>query len=183
MTVTATDSAGQSDTVEVLILVGNEDEPPLKPGTPVVTQSPINSADLVVTWTAPDNEGRPPITDYLITYSLAIGGLGAATVRTSELTATLTNLERLTRYQIGVRADKCRRTGGELERRLRHHRVGRPLRDPNSAGSISIVSGDADRKRVFTDLFGNRQGGLRLRFFGLCRRVVCTSIHIVFDGL
>ena len=111
VTVTATDSAGQSDTVEVLILVDNEDEPPLKPGTPVVTQSPINSADLVVTWTAPDNEGRPPITDYLITYSLAIGGLGAATVRTSELTATLTNLERLTRYQIGVRATNAEGQG------------------------------------------------------------------------
>ena len=111
VTVTATDSAGQSDTVEVLILVGNEDEPPLKPGTPVVTQSPINSADLVVTWTAPDNEGRPPITDYLIRYSLAIGGLGAATVRTSELTATLTNLERLTRYEIGVRATNAEGQG------------------------------------------------------------------------
>ena len=111
VTVTATDSAGQSDTVEVLILVENEDEPPLKPGTPVVTQSPINSADLVVTWTAPDNEGRPPITDYLITYSLAIGDLGAATVRTSELTATLTNLERLTRYQIGVRATNAEGQG------------------------------------------------------------------------
>ena len=111
VTVTATDSAGQSDTVEVLILVGNEDEPPLKPGTPVVTQSPINSADLVVTWTAPDNEGRPPITDYLISYSLAIGGLGAATVRTSELTATLTNLTRLTRYQIGVRATNAEGQG------------------------------------------------------------------------
>ena len=111
VTVTATDSAGQSDTVEVLMLVGNEDEPPLKPGTPVVTQSPINSADLVVTWTAPDNEGRPPITDYLITYSLAIGDLGAATVRTSELTATLTNLERLTRYQIGVRATNAEGQG------------------------------------------------------------------------
>ena len=111
VTVTATDSAGQSDTVEVLILVGNEDEPPLKPGTPVVTQSPSNSADLVVTWTAPDNEGRPPITDYLIRYSLAIGGLGAATVRTSELTATLTNLTRLTRYQIGVRATNAEGQG------------------------------------------------------------------------
>ena len=111
VTVTATDSAGQSDTVEVLILVENEDEPPLKPGTPVVTQSPINSADLVVTWTAPDNEGRPPITDYLIRYSLAIGDLGAATVRTSELTATLTNLERLTRYQIGVRATNAEGQG------------------------------------------------------------------------
>ena len=76
-----------------------------------MTQSPINSADLVVTWTAPDNEGRPPITDYLIRYSLAIGGLGAATVRTSELTATLTNLERLTRYQIGVRATNAEGQG------------------------------------------------------------------------
>ncbi len=42
---------------------------------------------------------------------MAIGGLGAATVRTSELTATLTNLERLTRYQIGVRATNAEGQG------------------------------------------------------------------------
>ena len=102
--VTATDSAGQTDTVEVVIMVGDEDELPLLPGTPVVTQSQTNSADLVVSWTMPDNEGRPPITDYFVIYVERDTGLGGATVKTSDLTITLTNLKAFTDYQVQVYA-------------------------------------------------------------------------------
>ena len=72
MTVTATDQKGATDTIEITITVEDVDEPPLAPSKPTVTVdtgSPTDTLD--VTWTAPDNEGRPEITEYEVEYRIS----------------------------------------------------------------------------------------------------------------
>ena len=51
---------GGTDTIEVTVNVTDVDEPPLKPGKPTVSRT--SNTAVSVTWTAPDNTGRPPIT-------------------------------------------------------------------------------------------------------------------------
>ena len=66
VTVTANDNKGGTDTKEVTINVTDVDEPPLKPGKPTVSRTPTSGVS--VTWTAPDNTGRPAILHYQYQY-------------------------------------------------------------------------------------------------------------------
>ena len=68
-TVTATDSNNATATHEVTIDVTDVDEPPDSPEAPTVTGASATSVD--VRWTAPDNTGRPAITDYDVQYRAA----------------------------------------------------------------------------------------------------------------
>ena len=60
VTVTVDDGHGGVASIEVTIAVTDVDEPPAAPDAPTVDDS--DGQMLVVTWTAPDNTGRPPIT-------------------------------------------------------------------------------------------------------------------------
>ena len=53
---------GQAAEVNLTINVTDEDEPPLAPVNPQVTN--ITDTGFTVTWEAPDNTGRPAITEY-----------------------------------------------------------------------------------------------------------------------
>ena len=68
VTVTATDGLGLTDSVEVTVTVTDVDEPP---GRPAVSISGQTLSSLTVEWTAPDNAGRPAITDYDVGYRRA----------------------------------------------------------------------------------------------------------------
>ena len=65
VTVTATDSQGADASIEVTVTVTDTDEPP---GQPVVSISDQTRTSLTVEWTAPDNTGRPAISDYDVEY-------------------------------------------------------------------------------------------------------------------
>ncbi len=67
VTVRASDGTG-SDTIAVTITVTNETEKPLKPVAPTVTTTTGSTTSLDVTWTAPNNTGRPSITSYDLQY-------------------------------------------------------------------------------------------------------------------
>ena len=94
------------DTVKVTITVLNVNEPPDAPAAPDVTPAaaaPTTSLD--VSWTAPDNHGRPVIGDYDVQYRVQgtgswhnhpFHGPGTAT--------TLTGLQPATTYEVQVRA-------------------------------------------------------------------------------
>ena len=64
--IVACDNASSRTRINVRIYLNDVNEPPLKPDPPAVEgASPMS---LSVSWTAPDNEGRPPITDYDLQY-------------------------------------------------------------------------------------------------------------------
>ena len=62
--VTARDPGGLEDSVDVTVNISDVDEPPLAPDPPTVDARGTNPYGLNVSWDAPDNRGRPPITHY-----------------------------------------------------------------------------------------------------------------------
>ena len=99
------------DTVDVTINVIDVDEAPDAPDAPTVQRSGTNV--LGVTWTAPENGGRPPITDYDLEYRAAesddpyvdAGYDGTAT------TGRIAGVEEDVRYEVRVRASNDEGTG------------------------------------------------------------------------
>ena len=54
--------------IEVMVTVRDENEPPGKPAVSISGQTP---SSLTVEWDAPENSGRPAITDYDVGYRKA----------------------------------------------------------------------------------------------------------------
>ncbi len=105
VTVTADDNNGGTATKEVTIDVTDVNEPPLKPGTPTVSRT--SNTAVSVTWTAPDNAGRPPILHYIYQYKKnAEPDWSGETFYTSGSTASVTigTLDVGTSYDVQVRA-------------------------------------------------------------------------------
>ena len=102
VTVTATDSKGSTATATVNIAVQDVNEPPLAPSKPTVTAG--SDTSLVVTWAAPDNEGRPDITSFEVECSGADCPQQASPHGPTELTTTITGLRAFTRYTVRVKA-------------------------------------------------------------------------------
>ena len=59
--VKADDGHGGTDTVTVFIDVSDVNEPPARPAAPSVSSVADSTTSLSVTWTAPENTGRPAI--------------------------------------------------------------------------------------------------------------------------
>ena len=96
---------GKKRTAEqtLVVTVTDVDEPPPAPvAVAVAVESPTS---LRVSWQAPDNSGRPAITDYDVQYRVAGSDTfsDAGHVGTG-LSATLTNLTASTTYEVQVRA-------------------------------------------------------------------------------
>ena len=104
VTVTVTDRKGLTDTIEVTITVQDVNEPPLAPSKPTVTVdtgSPTDTLD--VTWTAPDNTGRPVISEYKVQYRVSGSWNSVSDVGTNT-SAEISGLNPFTNYQVQVRA-------------------------------------------------------------------------------
>ena len=105
VTVKATDSSRFSDTIAVTILVTDVDEKPTTPDAPTVSAPEGSSTSLVVTWTTPDRNGGPPITDYDIQYRQDTSGdWGDWGHDDTDTTTMITGLAPHTDYQVRVRA-------------------------------------------------------------------------------
>ena len=110
VSVTATDSASPppagSGTVTLTVTVTDVEEPPAAPAAPTVEAAGPDR--LTVSWTAPDNAGRPAITVYHLQYRLS-GELiftdGPQDVPATDTSATITGLSAGTTYNVVVRAD------------------------------------------------------------------------------
>ena len=91
----------QSDQIQVTLTLNNLNETPLAP-----TGLTINSGDskLVVGWRAPDNKGRPEITDYIIYWDTTSGGTANEEMSGGGAIYTLTGLNNSTTYYIHVKA-------------------------------------------------------------------------------
>ena len=71
VTVSVTDGTHTTNNtadIAVTITLTDMDEPPLTPGAPRVRTVGTETDRLAVSWTAPANTGRPPITDYDVQY-------------------------------------------------------------------------------------------------------------------
>ena len=91
-------------TVAVTVTVTDVDEPPPAPSGVTVSGATVSS--VTVSWTAPDNTGRPAITDYDVRYRKSGSSdewSGHAHEGTA-LTALLTGLQENTTYAVQVRA-------------------------------------------------------------------------------
>ena len=98
VTVTAT-AGGTSSSIDVIIEVTDVPEPP---GAPTgVTIVPLKGS-LVVSWTAPDMAGKPPLRIYEVTYYH--DGDKAKITAAGTTTYTMTHLTPLTTYAVRVRA-------------------------------------------------------------------------------
>ena len=109
-------SAGVSWAANDLVHVRLADlrnEPPLAPATPVVTPVSRRSDRLTVTWSAPENAGRPVITSYDVQYredgttSWEDGPAGVSGTST-----TLTGLRGNTLHRVRVRATNSKGVSG-----------------------------------------------------------------------
>ena len=105
VTVKVEDVDGGTDTIAVTITVTDVDEPPLPPATPTVSAVSGSSDSLEVTWTAPDNRGKPDIESYDLRYRKGDSGDWAEGPQgVTATTATISGLDEPSAYQVQVRA-------------------------------------------------------------------------------
>ncbi len=101
VTVEADDNRGGTATIDVTIYVADVNEPPQAPARPRV--DPASSTSLTVTWTEPTNTG-PDIDDYDVQYRTGSGNFLPWPHNNTGTSATITNLEVNTRYEVQVKA-------------------------------------------------------------------------------
>ena len=100
--VTATDSAGDSATITVLISV-TDVSPPAAPAAPTVTETAGSTTSLDVSWTAPSSEAA--ISDYDVQYRAGSTGGFTSWSHDGDGTSTvITGLTDGTSYEVQVRA-------------------------------------------------------------------------------
>ncbi len=110
-TMTASDGKC-TDSISVTVNVGDEDEPPRAPGAPTVTAASGSTTRLDVSWTAPANYGRPPITSYDLQYRRGTAGsFRNGPQNVSGASATILRLRPDTLYQVQVRATNAEGDG------------------------------------------------------------------------
>ena len=112
VTVTASDGTA-SATIDVTITVTDEDEPPEPPAAPTLTPTAGSTTSLDVSWTAPANDGKPPIASYDLRYR--VGSSGSWTDGSQDVTGTTAAISALTaatEYQVQVRATNAEGDSG-----------------------------------------------------------------------
>ena len=110
VTVTVTDLLDAEATIPVTITVTDVDEPPAAPAAPTVAAVAGQPRQLEVSWTAPDNAGRPDITSYALQYRAGDSGpfteypQDVADTDSATISATLEDLQPGTQYEVQVLA-------------------------------------------------------------------------------
>ena len=105
VTVKADDGNGGTDTIAVTIDIADVDEPPSAPAAPTVSAVSGTTDSLEVTWTAPDNAGKPDIESYDLQYRQGTTGNWIDGPQDETGTsATIGGLDEDSAYQVQVRA-------------------------------------------------------------------------------
>ena len=111
VTATSGMSPAQTATQTLTVTVTDADEPPLAPAAPTVTPANATPTQLSVSWTAPTNTGKPPISDYDVQYRAGTtGNFTDAGYDGTGTSTTLTGLTQGTAYQVQVRATNAEGT-------------------------------------------------------------------------
>ena len=99
------DGNGGTDGVFVEIELTDVAEPPLAPDPPTVSPVPGSSDRLSVSWTAPDNTGKPDIDSYDLQYRKGTSGpFTDGPQAVADTMATIDGLDANASYQVRVRA-------------------------------------------------------------------------------
>ena len=105
VTLQVDDGKGGTDTMSGTISVRDVDEPPSAPAAPMVSAVTDSSDSLSVSWTAPDNAGKPDIESYDLRYRKGTtGDFTDGPQVVTGLTATISGLDADSLYQVQVRA-------------------------------------------------------------------------------
>ena len=105
MTAKADDGNGGSDTIDVAILLLDDDtEKSGKPAKPTLAAVPGSSTSLAASWSRPDLNGGPDIAGYDLEYRQTGGSWTNFAHSGTTLTATVTGLTANTEYQVRVQA-------------------------------------------------------------------------------
>ena len=108
--VTADDGNGGSKTATVVIQVRNVAEPPQAPSRLTIVRAYPTS--MALSWTAPDNTGRPPITGYDLQYKKSNESTWTAGLQgITETSDSITGLDPSTSCHVQVRANNDEGTG------------------------------------------------------------------------
>ncbi len=92
-------------TIEINIKVTDVDEPPDRPAAPTVHAGDTDGdTTLAISWTAPDNAGRPDISDYDVQYRAGSGDFTDAGYDGTGTSTAISDLDPSTEYQVQVRA-------------------------------------------------------------------------------
>ena len=110
LTVTATESGGASDSIEVIVRVQDVPEPPAAPGAP--TFSEISLSTVKVSWAAPSDTGDRPITRYELRYRRTGAPGWEDGGRSTNTSAVLSNLARGASFEVQVRSVTSRGESG-----------------------------------------------------------------------
>ena len=103
LTVRATDTEGGSAATSVTITVGDENEPPSRPGAPMVSGIAGSTSNVRVSWDAPSNDG-PPITEYEVQYRTGGGSFDSWEHDGTDTSTIITGLNPGTTYEVQVSA-------------------------------------------------------------------------------
>ncbi len=99
------DANGGTDGVFVQIELTDVEEPPLAPDPPTVSPVSGSSDSLSVSWTAPDNTGKPDIDSYDLQYRKGTSGpFTDGPQAVADTMATIDGLDANASYQVRVRA-------------------------------------------------------------------------------
>ena len=105
VTVKADDGNGGTATYFMAISLIDVDEPPAAPAAPAVSPVSGSSDSLEVSWTVPDNTGKPAIDSYDLQYRQGTSGIWTDGPQDETgLSATITGLDADTEHQVRVRA-------------------------------------------------------------------------------
>ena len=113
VTVKADDGNGGTDTIAVTVNITDVNEPPSAPAEPTVEAVDGSSDSLSVTWTAPDNSGKPDIESYDLQYRKGTtGDFTDGPQDVTGLTTTINGLDAESPYQVRVRASNAEGNSG-----------------------------------------------------------------------
>ena len=104
VTVKADDGKEGTDTIIIAIGLTDVDEPPSTPNAPNVSPVADSTTSLLVSWTAPDNTGKPDIQSYDLQYRQGTSSWTDGPQDETGTSATITGLAAGTEYQVRVRA-------------------------------------------------------------------------------
>ena len=145
VTVKADDGNGGTDTIGVAIDITDVDEPPSAPAAPTVSAVSDSSDSLSVSWTAPDNAGKPDIESYDLQYRKGTtGNFTDGPQDETGLTATISGLDADSAYQVQVRA-----TNDEGDSAWSNSGSGSRVRDAADGPALErLPDGGGNRQRL-----------------------------------
>ena len=148
-TVAVEDGEGGSDTISVTLDVNNHNEPPLAPTITDVSATSGSTTSLDVSWTAPNNVGRPVILHYDLQYRQGTSGNWTNGPQDVPITsAPIGSLTPGTSYLVQVRA-----TNADYDDGLWSNSLGGTTNEPGN--SAPTFTDGTTAIRTFEETFGD----------------------------